>query len=685
MIADKFPIISSTKGTVVFNIPKDIRINNLKGRLTTAKYEHFSEYNASSYKVKHPATQLNYKLAVKIQRAVNDSPMNVIPLRGSPFYTVTTVRKRSCKSHLDVGYMFRTSSNIQSNRSAYIILVIPKAISANDMSLQNSLRMLERLKYDNLVLVKLNIQINKWNTNKILQKLTVAISKISIKLNIKPLLLISFNYKMLVGVTAEDLIQNFKKIYNKDIIISSTKTLSSNSTSTSLLYNKIINHKSSYGIPPTQHHLYKHIEWDGNIFIGNIEPLQRVLQLASNHLITNNLSMNLNDLFSILFIENYKSISMEIDYNQYIIAHISADTTNFDNMWTMADVESIYSTSTSTSSNVRRKIFVIERKVNNNNNASIAMPIHPSVIQFDSSTIIKNHFVDEIYNRIAHLMFYHGHYHQPIQLVDAIAERKNYRIVVSLTTVPIRLPLVELTIKSILSQSLVPDAIYLNIPKKSSRFRGEEYNISFELLSLPIIINRCEDYGPATKLIPTLEIETNPDTLIITVDDDMIFKSTLIRRLLQRHLTYPYAVYVNAGQMIDINDAFGPVVVRSAASWKDLDFPIDILEAFLGVIYRRDFFSLDILRHIPDVCRSTDDIWFSAHLARRGIPRVKVIQKPGEFATFSKNDNIRPLREGNVFGVRKNDMCAAHLLSDFKTMWSEVDQYCPFELIRNFS
>lgn len=27
-----------------------------------------------------------------------------------------------------------------------------------------------------------------------------------------------------------------------------------------------------------------------------------------------------------------------------------------------------------------------------------------------------------------------------------------------------------------------------------------------------------KDYGPATKLLPTLEVETDPDTIIVTVD-----------------------------------------------------------------------------------------------------------------------------------------------------------------------
>jgi len=38
-----------------------------------------------------------------------------------------------------------------------------------------------------------------------------------------------------------------------------------------------------------------------------------------------------------------------------------------------------------------------------------------------------------------------------------------------------------------------------------------------------ITINRCDDHGPLTKLLPTLLRETDPDTVIITVDDDKIY------------------------------------------------------------------------------------------------------------------------------------------------------------------
>ena len=255
------------------------------------------------------------------------------------------------------------------------------------------------------------------------------------------------------------------------------------------------------------------------------------------------------------------------------------------------------------------------------------------------------------------------------------------RIVVSLTTVPHRIALIEHTLRSVLDQTVTADVVYLHLPWRSRRFPNSTYEIPRTVLDLPIVVNRCEDYGPATKLIPTLDLERHPDTLIITVDDDMVFKRSLIERLLERHFASPGYAYANAGQVIDVNDEFGPVVVRSAATWTEADYPVDILEAFLGALYVRSFFDVEELRAIPEPCWSTDDIWISAHLARRGVPRVKVIQHKGEFATFSKNDGVQPLRDSNVFGVRKNDVCAALLLADFQRMWSNssYDQYCSFE------
>lgn len=269
--------------------------------------------------------------------------------------------------------------------------------------------------------------------------------------------------------------------------------------------------------------------------------------------------------------------------------------------------------------------------------------------------------------------------------------KRNFRVVASLTSLPDRLPRIERTLHSLLNQHVPADAIYLNIPKHYVRFGNTENGSDITTLvpdkvrELPVIINIVEkDWGPATKLIPTLQLELNPSTIIITVDDDMVFKPTLFGLLLYNHLNNPHFAFGNAGQLVDVDGKFGPAVVRTAWQWKDNSYPVDILEAFRGAVYKRSFFdNMPELLAITPECFFTDDIWISAYLSRRHIPRIKLVEGWGDVAEFAENDQVTPLRSENLNGSRRNDVCALSLLHDFKLGWSEgTDEKCSFEFTK---
>lgn len=305
---------------------------------------------------------------------------------------------------------------------------------------------------------------------------------------------------------------------------------------------------------------------------------------------------------------------------------------------------------------------------------AIAQPSHqpPAMLQFSLSDTASR----SLYNRLGRQSFKYSPHSNAFTILPP---RSSYRVVITLTTMPPRLPYLNETLLSLLDQHIQADAIYLNVPNRYLNY-DKPIDIPSALSHLPVIINRCEDYGPATKLIPTLELERDPNTIIIAVDDDMIYKPTLLLLLLKRHFNNPTMVYANAGQLIDVDGAFGPAVVRTAYKWNDNDYPVDIIEAFRGVVYRRDFFNLDELLPIPKECRYTDDIWFSAHLAAQNIPRVKLYEGWGDQATFSSNDAVSPLRAHNTEGVRRNDVCALLLLHVFKRSWRDSrDEVCSFE------
>ena len=99
---------------------------------------------------------------------------------------------------------------------------------------------------------------------------------------------------------------------------------------------------------------------------------------------------------------------------------------------------------------------------------------------------------------------------------------------VSLTTIPPRFSTLKKTLESIRSQKKKPDKIFLNIPNNFKRFS----NISFDFNDLTkryknLKINSCEDYGPGTKLLGSLNEILNYD-FVVLIDDDHIYKNEML-------------------------------------------------------------------------------------------------------------------------------------------------------------
>lgn len=109
-------------------------------------------------------------------------------------------------------------------------------------------------------------------------------------------------------------------------------------------------------------------------------------------------------------------------------------------------------------------------------------------------------------------------------------------VVFSLTTIPDRIEFTKHTILSLLNGSVLPEKIIFNIPYKS--LKGKEYIIPEWLTDLTaryplLVLNRCQDYGPATKIIPTLIMyQTNLDQKIIYIDDDVIYHKHFLRNFI---------------------------------------------------------------------------------------------------------------------------------------------------------
>ena len=103
-------------------------------------------------------------------------------------------------------------------------------------------------------------------------------------------------------------------------------------------------------------------------------------------------------------------------------------------------------------------------------------------------------------------------------------------IYVSLTTIPSRIKNLNKSVESLLNQSFKPDKIFINIPNKYKRFKEIVEKNHIPKFADPIVeIIRCEDFGPGTKLLGSLEkFNKNELNLLISVfdtySDDLIYQ-----------------------------------------------------------------------------------------------------------------------------------------------------------------
>eukprot|EP00755_Sulcionema_specki_P007195 Sspe_Gene.37565::Locus_18130_Transcript_1_1_Confidence_1.000_Length_1867::g.37565::m.37565 len=220
---------------------------------------------------------------------------------------------------------------------------------------------------------------------------------------------------------------------------------------------------------------------------------------------------------------------------------------------------------------------------------------------------------------------------------------RTHRVVISMTTTPLRLPHILPTLNSLLAQDKVPDAIYLNIPWRSKRFNREYVVPAAVKAYAAVTIVRTEDFGPITKLLPTLQREQDPNTLIVTVDDEYWYPPQMLSTLVEQYKVAPFAAYAFAGQMVQ----GGELRSGEVPSYRVHPTGVDVLEGFLGALYRRG--DLQGIRQPPPDCWTADDVWISAHLKAKGIPRV-MIPMPFPRPVDGPLDREAPLRGGNFAG-----------------------------------
>lgn len=192
------------------------------------------------------------------------------------------------------------------------------------------------------------------------------------------------------------------------------------------------------------------------------------------------------------------------------------------------------------------------------------------------------------------------------------------------------------TLKSLHNQTHKLDAIYLSLPARSRRLNIEYPPVPPELAELCTIVP-CTDYGPITKIVGGLLSEKDPETVIITFDDDMVYPSTMVECLMRHHQTYPDSAIGSSGMLLRYNCPFCAITPNENTML--FRFPkfrvppegrkVDSIYGYPGALYVRKFFpdneslEVDFLNYgLADVnMLMNDDIVISGYLSLRKVER----------------------------------------------------------------
>ncbi|CAH6419700.1 Hypothetical protein HVR_LOCUS776 [uncultured virus] len=231
----------------------------------------------------------------------------------------------------------------------------------------------------------------------------------------------------------------------------------------------------------------------------------------------------------------------------------------------------------------------------------------------------------------------------PIKSVTSIVSNdqddinlRGRRVVASLTTMPDRYFKIIKTLECLNKQTYKLDAIYLSLPERSRRLNVPYPPVPPEITKLCTVV-RCADYGPITKIVGGLLMEDDPDTVIITFDDDMMYPPDLVAALLSYHEDYPNSALGSSGMLLKYNCPLCAITPNENNFFYRIPkFQIveegrrvDSIYGYPGALYIRRFFpskdrlEIDFLHYalIDHDTFMNDDIIISGYLSLRNIER----------------------------------------------------------------
>ncbi len=233
----------------------------------------------------------------------------------------------------------------------------------------------------------------------------------------------------------------------------------------------------------------------------------------------------------------------------------------------------------------------------------------------------------------------------------------NHEIVVSLTTHGKRIYDVALAIESIMQQSMKANRIILWLSDSLQNSSLPEPLVLQQKRGLEIAF--CKDLGPYTKLIPALR--RFPDEAIITIDDDALYDSDLLERLINGYLSNPSCIYCCRARRIFFTKDGSLLPYEKWRRPLEETSPSHLIFAtgVGGVLYPPHSLDEEVNNEdaFLNICTTADDVWFNAMAIKNGTKVKKVRTRKPNGDDYLLNYAVQDigLLHDNIHGKKLND------------------------------
>lgn len=196
-------------------------------------------------------------------------------------------------------------------------------------------------------------------------------------------------------------------------------------------------------------------------------------------------------------------------------------------------------------------------------------------------------------------------------------------VVISLTTIPYRLPKLHLVIRSLLQQTATFKKIVLwvnedlqhKIPSSLGRLQSDRFEIRFSV-----------GKSSHRKLVETLKVY--PDEYIVTCDDDLMYPRNWLERLLIEHNRQPKAIVAHMCRVFRFDDNSLMPYKKWHSERLGESSERTLAVGWGGILYPPSSLHEDVLDEAlyMTLAPKADDLWFKAMAYKKGTAVFKSSQ-----------------------------------------------------------